>query len=159
MSQLLQDSGFFVFPGLSWHVLAFLFTEFLCSHFLGRYQDCFFCFPISLYLMVCQSWHNKRYPLVTSLYLWLPTKSCNLWKQMRCFYTLMASDSFMASDLLTVNKIAQMIILCHISTRVTCIFYCHLNLCTGIFLRPLSAPCYIQSLIWATYSITRVCWN
>lgn len=29
---------------------------------------------------------------------------------MRCFYSLMASDSFMASDLLTVNKIPQMIV-------------------------------------------------
>lgn len=26
MPQTLQDSGFFVFPGLSWHVLTFLFT-------------------------------------------------------------------------------------------------------------------------------------
>lgn len=158
MPQPLQDSGFFVFPGLSWHILAFLFTQFLCSHFLGRYQDCFFCFPISVFDGVPVLAH-KQYPLVTSLYLWLPTKYCNLWKQMRCFYTLMASDSFMASDLLTVKKIAQMIILPHISTRVTCIFYCLLNLCTGIFLCPVSAPYYIQSLIWATYSITRVCWN
>jgi len=71
----------------------------------------------------------------------------------------MASDSFMASDLLTVNKIAQMIILLHISTRVTCIFCCLLNLCMGIFLSPVSAPCYIQSLIWATCSITKVCWK
>lgn len=71
----------------------------------------------------------------------------------------MASDSFMASDLLTVNKIAQMIILPHISVRVTGISYCLLNLCTGIFLCPFPAPFYIQSLIWATYSVTEVCWN
>jgi len=72
--------------------------------------------------------------------LWLPTKYCNLWKRMRCFYTLMASNSFMASNLLIVHEITPMIILHKRGTRVTCIFCSLLNLYTGIFLCPVSVP-------------------
>lgn len=59
----------------------------------------------------------------------------------------MASDSFTASDSLTINKIAQIILLHYRSAGVTCIFYSVLNLCTGIFLCPVSVPSHLSELL------------
>lgn len=77
MPQTLQDSGFFVFPGLNWHVPSFSLSSCVVISWLGTRTVS----SASPCIWWSASLGTKQYPLVTSLYLWLPTKYCNLWKQ------------------------------------------------------------------------------